>query len=310
MKGLKSTSLKSTPPAPLVTKHGSLPPYVTAMENGFGGILVIWQRRRLQGGRKWDGSVGHQKAGAALKAKLQKWGLHPFPLLHLQWVRKPPKPAQPKRRVPAFQSYASCLTSICERTNRYMLSPGINPFHGGGQPSTAVFWEAFRVCSFLLRSPCCPSVSSTDSIPAGREQPSRENDMCRGWMGCDPAGTAGAAGLLFSWGRWLPFSSASASAAQDCERHTLLVQIYSPAFIRKKWVWVDKLFSLSFRRCGFWALLLTNSHLHCCTFSFLLFKKATCAIAELHTSQLRDGREPILPLPVSISLLLLFVCFV
>lgn len=155
-----------------------------------------------------------------------------------------------------------------------MLSPGINPFHRGGQPSTAVFWEAFRDCSFLFSSPCRPSASSTDSITAGREQPSRENDMCRGWMGCDPTGTAGAAGLLFSWRRWLPLSSASASAAQDCERHTLLVQLYSPAFVRKKWVWADKLFSLSFRRCRFWALLLTNSHLHCCTFSFLLFKRS------------------------------------
>lgn len=56
-------------------------------------------------------------------------------------------------------------------------------------------------------------------------------------MGCDPAGTAGAAGLLFSWRRWLPLSSASAGAAQDCERHTLLVQLYSPAFVRKKSEW-------------------------------------------------------------------------
>lgn len=188
-----------------------------------------------------------------------------------EWGNLPSHPSL--ERSQHSKAIASCLTSICERTNRYMLSPGINPFHRGGQPSTAVFWEAFRDCSFLFSSPCRPSASSTDSIPAGREQPARENDMCRGWMGCDPAGTAGAAGLLFSRRQWLPLSSASASAAQDCERHTLLVQLYSPAFIRKKWVWADKLFSLSFRRCRFWALLLTNSHLHCCTFFIFTFSK-------------------------------------
>lgn len=39
------------------------------MEKGFNGILVIWQRRHLQYGRKWDGSMGQEKARAALKVK-------------------------------------------------------------------------------------------------------------------------------------------------------------------------------------------------------------------------------------------------
>lgn len=87
----------------------------------------------------------------------------------------------------------SCLTSICERTNRYILSPGINSFHHAAQPSSAVFWEVFRYCSFLFCCPCCPSASSIDSITAGLERPSCENDMCRELIACNPAATAEAA---------------------------------------------------------------------------------------------------------------------
>ena len=87
----------------------------------------------------------------------------------------------------------SCLTSICERTNRYMLFPGINPFHQAAQLSSAVFWEVFSDCSFLFSCPCCPSASSIDFITAGLERPSRENDMCREWIVCNPAATAEAA---------------------------------------------------------------------------------------------------------------------
>lgn len=53
----------------ICNQRGSLPPYIWTMEKGFNGILVIWQRRHLQYGRKWDGSMGQEKARAALKVK-------------------------------------------------------------------------------------------------------------------------------------------------------------------------------------------------------------------------------------------------
>lgn len=106
----RTTALKDTPPAPLVNNTG-LYPHTYQLQKmdlvgyrsfGKGGIC----REAGNGMGVWDIKKQGLFSRQSRERWLQKWGLHLFPLLHLEWMRrKPPKPVQPKRRVPASQSY-------------------------------------------------------------------------------------------------------------------------------------------------------------------------------------------------------------
>lgn len=186
-------------PIPLLTIHLTCSTYqlqeIDVLGDGSFGKGGLCRGIRMEA---WDIKRRGLFAKQSCERWLQKWEdcsyVHSY--THNEWGGNLPSQQSLKEGSQHFRAMTSCLTSICERTNRYMLSPGINPFHRAAKLSSAVFWEVFGDRSFLFSCACCPSASSSDSITAGLERPSHENDTCREWIVCNPAATAEAAGAF------------------------------------------------------------------------------------------------------------------
>lgn len=106
-----TSALKNTPPAPLVNDVGLYPHTYQLQEMDLVGFLSFGKggicRAAGNGMGDWDTKRQGLFSRQSCERWLQKRGLHLLPLLHLQWMRKPPESAQPKGRVPAFQSYGT-----------------------------------------------------------------------------------------------------------------------------------------------------------------------------------------------------------